>query len=116
MSIVILFIFLLTAVYSDWRFGKIYNWQIILGSLAGICYRYYAGGPPGVLEGICAAFIPILFIFRYLMSYVHDIFTTNQWRLYEEAGKQSAAETKRYKIHFAFPVFVSALFHIGGLY
>lgn len=173
MSIVILFIFLLTAVYSDWRFGKIYNWQIILGSLAGICYRYYAGGPPGVLEGICAAFIPILFIFplfsigafgggdiklmaaaaifltisqtfmflgaaflvgafeallkmikernfferfRYLMSYIHDIFTTNQWRLYEEAGKQSAAETKRYKIHFAFPVFVSALFHIGGLY
>ena len=173
MSIVILFIFLLTAVYSDWRFGKIYNWQIILGSLAGICYRYYASGPPGALEGIGSAFIPILLVFplfaigafgggdikllaaaaifftisqtfmflgaaflvgafealfkmikernfferfRYLMSYVHDIFTTNQWRLYEKTGEQSAAEIKRYKIHFAFPVFVSALFHIGGLY
>lgn len=173
MCIVILFVFLLTAVYSDWRFGKIYNWQILLGGLAGIGFRYYESGPPGVLEGILAALIPLFLIFplfsigtfgggdikllaataafltpsrtflflgaafligalealikmikernfferfRYLMSYVHDIFTKNKWKLYEEAERQPTTETKRHKIHFAFPIFVSALLHIGGLY
>ena len=54
--------------------------------------------------------------FRYLMSYIHDVITTNQWKLYEEAKKQSDAEMKRHKIHFAFPVFIGALIHMGGLY
>jgi len=173
MCIVILFVFLLTAVYSDWRFGKIYNWQIISGVIAGACFQCYEAGPPGVLIGIISFIIPILLIFplfrigtfgggdvkllaaaatflkpsqtfmflgaaflvgafealikmikernflerfRYLMSYVHDIFTTGQWKLYEETGKQSAVEAGRNKIHFAFPVFISALLHIGGLY
>lgn len=171
--IVILFVFLLTAVYSDWRFGKIYNWQVLLGGLAGICFRYYESGPPGALEGMFAALIPLFLVFplfrigtfgggdikllaaaatfftfsrtflflgaafligalealikmikernfferfRYLMSYVHDIFTTNKWKLYEEAEKQPMEEIKKHKIHFAFPVFVSALLHMGGLY
>lgn len=172
-NIVILFVFLLTAVYSDWRFGKIYNWQILSGAAAGICFQYFESGPPGILLGILSSAIPILFLFplfcigtfgggdvkllaaaaifltpshtilflgaafltgaiealikmikernflerfRYLMSYIHDVFTTNQWKLYEETKKQSAAERNRHKIHFAFPVLISALLHIGGLY
>ena len=165
--------FLLTAVYSDWRFGKIYNWQVIIGVLAGICFRYYEAGPLGVFQGMISFAIPMFLIFplfcigtfgggdvkllaaaamfltpsqtfrflgaaflvgafealfkmikernfferfHYLMSYVHDIFKTNQWKLYEKKEKQSAVETNRHKIHFAFPVFISALLHIGGLY
>ena len=54
--------------------------------------------------------------FQYLMSYIHDVITTNQWKLYEEAKKQSGTELRKHKIHFAFPVFVSALIHMGGLY
>ncbi len=54
--------------------------------------------------------------FQYLLSYIHDVFTTNQWKLYEEAKKQSDAGVRKHKIHFAFPVFISALIHIGGLY
>lgn len=173
MRIVILFLFLLTAVYSDWRFGKICNWQVLLGGLAGIGFRYYESGPPGVLEGIFAALIPIILTFplfcigtfgggdvkllsaaaifltisqtflflgaafligafealfkmikerilierfRYLMSYVHDVFATNRWKLYEEAEKQPVEGIRKHKIHFAIPVFVSVLLHIGGVY
>lgn len=173
MHIVILFVFLLTAVYSDWRLGKIYNWQIFFGVIAGVCFNYFEAGPPGVLMGILSFMIPVVLTFplfrigtfgggdvkllaaaaifltpsqtfmflgaaflvgafealfkmikernfferfRYLVSYVHDIFTTGQWKLYEETEKQSAAGAGRHKIHFAFPVLVSALLHIGGLY
>ena len=159
--------------YSDGRFGKIYNWQIVLGIICGIGFRYYELGPPGILSGLCSFMIPVILLFplfrigtlgggdikllaaaavfltpartilfmgvafltgavlallkmmkernfierfRYLMSYIHDVITTNQWKLYEEAKKQSDAEMKRHKIHFAFPVFISALIHMGGLY
>lgn len=54
--------------------------------------------------------------FQYLLSYIHDVFTTNQWKLYEETKKQSDAVIRKHTIHFAFPVFISALIHIGGLY
>lgn len=164
---------MLTAVYSDRRFGKIFNLQIIFGIATGILFRYYESGPPGVLEGMFSFCIPIVFLFplfrigtlgggdvkllaaaaifltpartilfmgtafltgalealvkmikernfferfRYLMSYVHDVFTTNQWKLYEDAKNQPETELKKHKIHFAIPVFVSALIHMGGLY
>lgn len=173
LKIVILFIFLLTAVYSDWRFGKIYNWQIMLGILSGLGFRYYETGTGGLLLGMVSFLIPVILLFplfrigtfgggdvkllaaaaifmtpaqtilflgiaflagafealfkmikernfverlQYLMSYIHDVLTTNQWKLYEEAKKQSEEETGRHKIHFAFPVFISALIHMGGLY
>ena len=171
--IIILFIFLLIAVYSDGRFGKIYNRQIIVGIVLGIGFRSYESGPPGIFSGLCSLMIPLLLLFpffrigtlgggdikllatvavfltpaqtflfmgvaflngammallkmmkernfverfQYLMSYIHDVITTNQWKLYEETKKQSGTEIKRHKIHFAFPIFVSALIHMGGLY
>lgn len=164
---------MLTAVYSDIRFGKIYNWQILLGIAAGVVFRYYESGPPGVVNGVLSFCIPVLLLFplfcigtlgggdvkllaaaaifltpaqtilflgvafltgaveallkmirernfferfRYLMSYIHDVFTTNQWKLYEEAKNQSDTEITRHRIHFAVPVLISALVHIGGLY
>lgn len=164
---------MLTAVYSDRRFGKIFNLQIIFGAAAGILFRYYGSGLSGVLEGMCSFCIPIVLLFplfrigtfgggdvkllataaifltpaqtilfmgtafltgallalikmikernfferfRYLMSYIHDVFTTNQWKLYEDAKNQSETELKKHKIHFAIPVFVSVLIHMGGLY
>lgn len=173
MFIISLFVFLLIAVYSDGRFGKIYNWHIAAGVIAGIIFRYFESGPPGIISGLCSLLIPILFLypffkigtlgggdikllsaaavfltpaqtilfmgvafltgaviallkmirernfierFQYLMSYIHDVITTNQWKLYEEAKKQSGTELRKHKIHFAFPVFVSALIHMGGLY
>jgi len=166
-------VFLLIAVYTDWRFGKIYNWQIVLGIVFGVGFRYYESGLPGVLSGLCSFLIPILLLFpmfrigtlgggdikllasaaiflipartilfmgvafltgailallkmikernfverfRYLMSYIHDVITTNQWKLYEETKKQSETEVRKHKIHFAFPIFVSVLIHMGGLY
>lgn len=172
-SIIILMVFLLIAVYTDWRFGKIYNRQIVLGIVFGVGFRYYESGLPGVLSGICSFLIPILLLFpmfrigtlgggdikllasaaifltpartilfmgvafltgailallkmikernfverfRYLMSYIHDVITTNQWKLYEETKKQSETEVRKHKIHFAFPIFVSVLIHMGGLY
>ena len=171
--IITLVVFLLTAVYTDWRYSKIYNWQIILGLIAAVCFRYYSSGPPGILSGMCSFFIPVFLLFplfrigtfgggdikllavaaifftpaqtilfmgvafltgaiealfkmikernflerfQYLLSYIHDVFTTNQWKLYEEAKKQSDTGVRKHKIHFAFPVFISALIHIGGLY
>lgn len=171
--IVVLFIFLLIAVYSDGRYGKIYNRHILVGIALGIGFRYYESGPPGILSGLCSMVIPIILLFplfrigtlgggdikllaaaavfltpartilfmgvafltgailallkmikernfverfQYLMSYIHDVITTNQWKLYEEAAKQSDTEVKKHKIHFAFPIFISALIHMGGLY
>ena len=173
MFIISLFVFLLIAVYSDGRFGKIYNWQIVAGVVAGFIFRYFESGPPGIVSGFCSLLIPIILLypffkigtlgggdikllataavfltpartilfmgvafltgavmallkmikernfverFQYLMSYIHDVITTNQWKLYEEAKKQSGTEVKKHKIHFAFPVFISALIHMGGLY
>ena len=171
--IVVLFIFLMIAVYSDGRLGKIYNRHILAGIVLGIVFRYYESGPPGILSGLCSMMIPIILLFplfrigtlgggdikllaaaavfltpartilfmgvafltgailallkmikernfverfQYLMSYIHDVITTNQWKLYEEAAKQSDTEVKKHKIHFAFPIFISALIHMGGLY
>lgn len=171
--IIILFFFLLAAVYSDCRFAKIYNWHIIVGFLLGIGFRYYESGPPGVFEGMLSMVIPVILLFplfrigtlgggdikllaasaifltpaqtvlfmgvaflvgaleallkmikernfferfQYLLSYIHDVFTTNQWKLYEEVKKQSDMEIRKHKIHFAVPVFISALIHMGGLY
>ena len=171
--IVVLFIFLLIAVYSDGRFGKIYNRHILAGIVLGIVFRYYESGPPGILSGLCSMMIPIILLFplfrigtlgggdikllaaaavfltpartilfmgvafltgailallkmikernfverfQYLMAYIHDVITTNQWKLYEEAAKQSDTEVKKHKIHYAFPIFISALIHMGGLY
>lgn len=168
-----MFVFLLTAVYSDLRYERIYNWQILLGIVGGILFRYFESGPPGIWNGMFSFCIPVVLLFplfcigtlgggdvkllataaiflsptqtilflgvafltgalealikmirernfferfQYLMSYVHDVFTTNQWKLYEEAKNQSDMEIKRHKIHFAVPVFVSALIHMGGLY
>lgn len=164
---------MLTAVYSDIRFGKIYNWQVLLGIAAGVVFRYYESGPPGIVNGALSFCIPVILLFplfcigtlgggdvkllaaaaifltptqtilflgvafltgaveallkmirernfferfRYLMSYIHDVFTTNQWKIYEEAKNQSDKEITRHKIHFAVPVLISALVHIGGLY
>jgi len=172
-GIIILFIFLLTAVYSDRRFGKIFNLQIVFGTAAGLLFRYYESGLSGALEGMFSFCIPVILLFplfrigtlgggdikllaaaavfltpartilfmgtafltgalealvkmikernfferfRYLMSYIHDVFTTNQWKLYEDAKNQTPTELKKHKIHFAIPVFVSALIHMGGLY
>lgn len=171
--IVILFIFLLIAVYSDWHSSKIYNWHILVGIALGMGFRYYESGLPGILSGLCSMVIPIILLFplfhigtfgggdikllaaaavfftpactvlfigvafligagmalfkmikernfverfQYLMSYIHDVITKNQWKLYEETAKQSDTELKKHKIHFAFPVFISALIHMGGLY
>ena len=161
------------AVYSDGRYGKIYNRHILVGIILGIGFRYYESGSPGILSGLLSMMIPIILLFplfrigtfgggdikllaaaavfltpartilfmgvafltgailallkmikernfierfQYLMSYIHDVITTNQWKLYEEAAKQSDTEVKRHKIHFAFPIFISALIHMGGLY
>lgn len=172
-SIIVLIVFLLIAVYTDWRFGKIYNRQIVLGMIIGIGFRYYESGFSGVFTGLCSFLIPVVFLFplfrigtlgggdikllasaaifltpaqtilfmgvaflngailalikmikernfverfQYLRSYIHDVITTNQIKLYEEAKKQSEVENRKHKIHFAFPIFVSALIHMGGLY
>ena len=63
--IIILFIFLLIAVYSDGRFGKIYNRQIIVGIVLGIGFRYYESGPPGIFSGLCSLMIPLLLLFPF---------------------------------------------------
>lgn len=172
-GIILLFIFLLSAVYSDIRYGKIFNWQIIAGIVAGLSFCYYESGPPGIIYGVISFCIPIALLFPlfcigtfgggdvklmaaaavfltptrtilfmgvaflagafgalfkmikeknfferfyYLMSYIHDVITTNQWKLYEEKKNQPDEMIKRHKIHFAIPVFVSALIHMGGLY
>ncbi len=168
-----LLLFLLIAVFTDHKWGKIYNGQVVIGIFLGVGYRIFMLGPPAVWEGILSFLIPVVLLFplfrigtlgggdikllavaalfltpyqtilflgvtfffgavgalfkmikernfaerfSYLMSYVCDVITTNNWKLYEDAKKQSKEELYRHKIHFALPVFVSALIHAGGLY
>lgn len=172
-SIVILFLFLVSAVYTDWSSGVIYNWQTAVIVLAGIVLRIRHLGVEGLLLGILSLivillitfplfsigtlgggdvkllsstavfmtplqslfFLAIAFLFgavgalvkmlqernfserfRYLMSYIHDVFTTNTWKLYEDNKNQAQEEAHKHKIHFALPVFLSVLLFMGGVY
>lgn len=159
--------------YTDCRFGKIYNWQITAVLLAGLLFKGSDTGAGGIFAGglsiaviflmtfplfaigtlgggdiklLAAAavfmtpvqalfFLVIAFFFgaaaalfkmlrernfierfRYLMSYVHDVLTTNTWKLYEDNKQQTQEEMRTHKVHLALPVFLSALLYMGGVY
>lgn len=167
----ILLILLVYSVYSDCRYGKIYNAAAAAGLLAGLLFRALSHGLPGVIEGsVCCitaavivyplfkigalgggdlkllamtcvflrinqavSFVIYCFVFgavsallkmlkehnlierfRYLLSYVYDVYSTNRWKLYGESDPMEGSEV--HKIRFSIPILLSLLLQIGGVY
>lgn len=77
-----------------------------------------------ILSFLIAAFFSLLkmaaqhdFLQRmqYLLSYLHDVFTTGSWELYAQDISDHKIR-KKGKVHFALPVFISVMLFAGGVY
>ncbi|MCM1386864.1 MAG: A24 family peptidase [Bacillus sp. (in: Bacteria)] len=53
---------------------------------------------------------------HYLFSYLSELFTTREWKLYEEIEAQDAHTYKSNKIHFTLPACISVMLGLGGLF
>lgn len=53
---------------------------------------------------------------QYFFSYLSDVFSTGQWKLYGENLKDDYKKYKSSKIHFALPICFSVMLGLGGLF
>ncbi len=53
---------------------------------------------------------------QYFFSYLADVFSKRQWKLYGEELRGNYRMYASNKIHFALPVFISAALWMGGFY
>ncbi|MBO9541307.1 prepilin peptidase [bacterium] len=60
---------LLVAVYTDWRWHRIYNWLTFPAFFAGLILSVIMGGVPGLLSSLAGAGIAlVVFLFLYLFA------------------------------------------------